>query len=473
MGRIDPGDVSRPGRVSIFSWAILFPLLIWRISNPESRAFVLLSGVIMSSLLGFGVTYFANFSSIAEQKIQSPTLRDSASAGLPSIGRAYIEEGQWNRIKRLNNLLTVRLTANETYLDLTSRNAHYFYLNRSPAMPVTAPYNLVPPSQQRRAVNKLTTLPPKFALLQAENIVHDGGGLALRNHYLYRFVVDNYVPRMERGFIVGYLKSGAKDENKTEISAEIKNFTDENWFNGFGRREPAVVLSDPVLSKMLKIGDQVRFASGEQRIIKKIWTDGSAIWLDGGLITPSNISSGAIIDVMVDAGVYQEYVASLFHRAFAVSDLKKIPVSWGRSERSLRTKMKAPMSLNGLSPITFHVSSFNGFYKIEGNDPQLTLNISGLGITGRNSGLLRFNFDCIEKTSEPRIQIFWWGDRRDAPFEASSVKFTPENGTLIVPLDASPWWTGLNQVKGLRFDLDNASACRAFSVNDITLYRRE
>ena len=48
-----------------------------------------------------------------------------------------------------------------------------------------------------------------------------------------------------------------------------------------------------------------------------------------------------------------------------------------------------------------------------------------------------------------------------------------ENGTLIVPLDASPWWLGLRQVKGLRFDLDNASACRAFSVENISLYRRE
>jgi hypothetical protein len=480
MGRIDPGGVSRPGLVSVFGWAILFPLLLWGISNTKNRALVVLPAVFMSALLGFGVTSFSGISSIAKQKVHSPPLRDSAKAGLPNVGRAYIEESQWNRINRLNDLLKLKLSANETYLDLTSRIAHYFYLNRSPAMPVTAPYNLVTPTQQRRAVDTLTASPPTLALLQAENIVgasfflvHDGGGLALRNQYLYQFVMDNYVPRMESGFIVGYLKSGVRGENKTEITAEVKNITDENWLNGFGRRDPALVLSDPVLATMLKIGDKVRLANGDLRVIQRVWADGSAIWLDGGLVTPPDISSGNIIDVIVYPSVYQEYIASLFHRAFAVSDFQKIPVSWGRSEKSLRTKMTTPVSLTGLSPATFHVSSFNGSYKIEGNDPQLTFDISDLGVVGRNTGLLKFDFNCVSNTSESRMQIFWWGDERDGPFEASSVRFTAENGTLIVPLDASPWWVGLRQVKGLRFDLDNASACRAFRVENISLYRRE
>ena len=473
MGRIDPGDVSRPGLVSIFGWGVLFPLLLWGISNAKTRAFVVLSAVFMSALLGLGVTSFSGLSSIAAQKVNSPPLRDSVVAGLPNVGIAYIEESQWNRINRLNKLLELRLAANETYLDLTSRNAHYFYLNRSPAMPVTAPYNLTPPTQQRRAVDALSVSPPKLALLQADNIVHDGGGLALRNPYLYRFVMDNYVPRMEGGFIVGYLKSEVRSATGIEIAAEIKNITDENWLYGLGRRDSAVVLSDPVLASMLRAGDKVRLANGEIRVIERVWAEGSAIWLDGGLVAPTDISSGNIIDLIVPPDVYQEYAASLFHRAFAVSDFQKIPVSWGRSEKSLRSKMTMPVSLTGLSPTTSHVSSFNGSYKIEGDDPQLSFDISAISVSGRNSGLLKFDFNCIEKTSESRVQIFWWGDERDGPFEASSVRFTAENGTLIVPLDASPWWLGLRQVKGLRFDLDNASACRAFSVENISLYRRE
>lgn len=473
MGRIDPGGISRPGLVSIFGWGVLFPLLLWGISNIKTRVFVLLSTVFMSALLGFGVTSFSGLSSIAAQKINSPPLRDSVMAGLPNIGFAYIEESQWDRINRLNKLLKLRLAVDETYLDLTSHNAHYFYLNRSPAMPITAPYNLASPTQQRRAVDALAASPPKLALLQAENIVHDGGGLALRNPYLYRFVMDHYVPRMESGFIVGYLKSEVKNTTDAEITAEIKNITDENWLYELGRHDSAVVLSDPVLATMLKIGDKVHLANGEIRVIEKVWADGSVIWLDGGGFTPPDILSGNIINVIVSPNIYQEYVASLFHRAFAVSDFQKIPISWGRSEKSLRAKMTMLVSLTGLSPATFHVSSFNGSYKIEGDDPQLIFDISTLGVSGRNSGLLKFDFNCIEKTSESRMQIFWWGDERDGPFEASSVRFTAKNGTLIVPLDASPWWVGLRQVKGLRFDLDNASACRAFSVENISLYQRE
>jgi hypothetical protein len=474
MGRIDPGGVSRPGLASIFAWAILFPLAMWGFSNNTiAKGFVLLTTVFMSALLGLGVTSFSGLPAIAAQKIYFDyQLKDFAMAGFPNIGRAYMEKNQWDRISRLKNILDLRLDADQTYLDLTSRNAHYFYLNRLPAMPVTAPYNLVSPSQQRRAVDALTASPPKLALFQADNITMDGGGLALRNPHLYRFVMDNYVPRMEAGFIVGYLKSEIKSATGVEITAEIKNITDENWLYGLGRRDSAVILSDPILASMLKAGDKIRLSNGEIRVVKKVWVEGSVIWLDGGLVTTTDISSGNIIDVIVSPSVYQEYAASLFHRAFAVSDFHKIPISWGRSEKSLQAKMTSPISLGALPLTTFHVSSHGSSYKIEGDDPFLIFDLSDLAITGRNSGLLKFDFNCIQKKSEPRLQIFWWGDERDGPFEASSVRFTAEDGALIVPLDASPWWTVLRKIKGLRFDIDNASTCQEFTIKNISLYQR-
>lgn len=473
MGRIDPGGLSRPGLVSIFSWAILFPLLMWGISNAKNRALVVLSTVFMSALLGYGVTSFSSISLIAEQKVHSPSLRESPAVGLPNVGGAYIEEGQWNRINKLNSLLKLRLTSDETYLDLTSRNAHYFYLNRSPAMPITAPYNLASSAQQRRAVDTLTASLPKFALLQAENIVHDGGGLALRNYHLYRFVMENYIPRMESGFIVGYLKAGMKDGNSTEITAEIKNLTDENWLHGFGRHNSAVVLSDPVLVSMLKVGDKILLANGDQRVIERVSTDVSAIWLDGRPIKSVAPLSENIINVIVSSNVYKEYIASLFHRAFSVFNYHKIPVSWGKSSKSLSAKMSMALSFDRVYPTMLHLSSLNGLYKIEGNNPQLIFNISDLGVSGGGGGLLKFDFKCIGGATQSGIQVFWWGDGRESPFEDSSVRFIAENGTLIVPLDASPWWTGLGQVKGLRFSFDDMSACRLFSLQNVFLYDRK
>lgn len=69
MGRIDPGSVSRPGLVSIFGWGVLFPLLLWGISNAKTRAFVVLSAVFMSALLGFGVTSFPAFRQLRRKKL--------------------------------------------------------------------------------------------------------------------------------------------------------------------------------------------------------------------------------------------------------------------------------------------------------------------------------------------------------------------------------------------------------------------
>jgi hypothetical protein len=474
MGRIDPGNVSRPGLVSIFSWAIIFPLLAWKFVSTKTHAFVVLVTVFMSSLLGFGVTSFSSLSSIASQKIYSPPLRDAAAAGLPNIGNAFIEESQWNRINRLNKLLELRLASNETYLDLTSRNAHYFYLNRLPAISVSAPYNLVSLTQQRRAVDVLLATLPKIALLQADNIVQDGGGLALRNPYLYQFVMDHYAPRMESGFIVGYKKpETTSPENENNIIVEVKNFTDSNWYHGFNRTEVAVILSDSSLVPMLKIGDQVSIANGEFRSIIRVWPEGSAIWMDGGIIKPTNTSSDNFINVIVSEHVRKEYEASLFHKSFAVSDFQKIPISWGRSEKTLISKMTSQIKISGILPSLIDIALVNDSYKVEGKDPYLLFDISSLGVSGRNAGLLKFEFSCVGNKTEPRMQIFWWGDERDGAFEASSVKFTAENGTLIVPLDSSPWWLGLSKVKGLRFDLDNPSACIAFNITNISLFQRD
>ncbi|WP_040056235.1 hypothetical protein [Candidatus Williamhamiltonella defendens] len=81
---------------------------------------------------------------------------------------------------------------------------------------------MAPSTQQRRVVDALAASPPKLPLLQTENIVHDGGGLELRNPYLYRFVMDHYVPRMESGFIVGYVKYEVRNATGAEITAEIR-----------------------------------------------------------------------------------------------------------------------------------------------------------------------------------------------------------------------------------------------------------
>ena len=220
------------------------------------------------------------------------------------------------------------------------------------------------------------------------------------------------------------------------------------------------------------LGGEVSFPNGDKRVIQEVWAENSVIWLDGSPFKHPSESSIASINLTVLASEYHEYTASLFHRSFSVSDLQKIPVSWGKSEGSLKSKMKEPVELLSALSAYNDISSLNDFYKVQGVDPQLTFDLAELDISGSKSGLLRFDFECIGQQSEPVIQVFWWGDSRSGPFEASSVRFTAENGTLIVPLDASPWWANLNQVKGIRIDLERFDNCEFFQINDLRLYAR-
>jgi hypothetical protein len=131
---------------------------------------------------------------------------------------ASIEARHWERLLNLRRLLSERLADGDTYLDLTSRNAHYFYMDRIPPVAVAASYNMVPIAQQRRAVAAMSPQPPKLALLEADNVVVDGGRLALRNPVLFRFVLDHYEPGLERGFIVGYGGHSGKGAPETKLA---------------------------------------------------------------------------------------------------------------------------------------------------------------------------------------------------------------------------------------------------------------
>lgn len=461
MGRVDPG-VSRPGLVAIYGWAVLIPIVIWPLTKPLNRVALILLIAGMSAALNFTSLSLSSLTSAVSSKIVTGPLRDGRSAGLANLGMATVQDEHWDRLLKLNALLTQELSPNETFLDLSSRQAQYFYLNRKPAMVVTAPYNMVPLPQQRRAVAALLSNPPRLALLE-------GGGLSLRNPLLYRFVVDNYIPTIEGGFTVGYRKQDAV----RAVRIFIKDLTDSNWERGVSRNGAAVILGDTTLLPMLTEGIQVLFGNGELRKITRVWMEGNAIYLDGASLDPSKVGAPHFIEVKVDPKIEAEYRIALFEKAFGIPDLAKIPVAWGRSEKSLHKRMRLIGKLGPVAPVTHDLILESGYYKITGNDPIMNFDISSLGASGRNAGLLRFDFSCLNKKTDPRIQVFWWGDVPGGPTEASSLKFTADNGALIVPMDAYPRWLTLENIRGIRIDLDNAVACEAIKVSNVALYQRK
>lgn len=473
LGRIDPASVSRPGILASYVWTILLPLIFWRFLAPKNKVLLMVVICFMGASIGFATLSFEQLSASLNRFVYSPPVKSGTASGLSNIGIAIVDDAHWERLTTLNNLLNNNLQEGDTYLDLTSRNAQYFYMNRIPPIPVTAPYNLVPISQQKTAVNFLRSKPPKIALFEGNNIRHDGSVLALRNPYLYQFVLDNYIPKYMDGFILGFRKEDFQHSSNVGITAKLKSITDENWEGGKHRYENAIVIDDPYLIKYVAVGDKFVW-NGDVLFVSRVWPEGLAIWFEQKLPYQSpDLSTDKILWVGSKTAM-TEYQRELLHSSFSQSDFKKIPISWGHSARSLESKMSKVSDLdsrlinsNDLLMIKPHV------YQVNGVNPFLVYDLSRVDFSGRDGGLIKFNFTCYDKTTDPMLQIFWWGDEAKSPSEPYSVKFTGSNGILIVPLEALPRWSLIKKMNGLKVNLINSSACSGLEIKDVALFKRK
>lgn len=129
------------------------------------------------------------------------------------------------------------------------------------------------------------------------------------------------------------------------------DFTDANWSHGVNRTVAALYVSDPGMLAALKVGDRIQINQGEVRRIREIRVAGQSIWLEGPALQVSDadpISHPRLIEPRPEA--IAEYQAALLQRAFASTDLKKIPVAWGRSQGSLGNKMTLINNLVDVKP---------------------------------------------------------------------------------------------------------------------------
>lgn len=472
MGRIDPGGVSRPGLSAIFGFAFLMPVIAWKFRERYSGSFIILLLACLSSALGFWRISVTHIPSITAQSIRIPELKSGPDSGLDNIGNAYVQANHWSRLIRLKTILDKNLDSGEPYLDLTSRNAQYFYLDRRPILPVSAPYNMAPLSQQKKAVDILSERLPKVAVLAADNIVFDGGGLSLRNPYLYRFVVDNYTPYFENGFIIGRSKKSNRDAHPLAVEATIKDLTNADWIHGVHRIEAALAISSPMLVAHTEVGDQVDLGNNDIRKVTRTFDKGNVIWLDGPAPIITNSNDLKNVRVFLGAPRLDLYHASIFQMAFSMQEIQKIPVSWGRSEASLLKKMTSMAELNDLTPTLHHLAEGKGFYKVTGSDPFLTYDLSSFHISGRNAGLLRFEFNCFRMRSAVKIRVSWNGNNENKVNNFSSLLFTAENGVLIVPLDSYPLWLARKEIGKINIKLEDSKSCSSFDLKNMKLMQR-
>ncbi len=477
MGRIDPSALSRAGIFSNFAWAAIVPLLLFPLLDGKGRALLVLVVAGACSAIGLVGISRSSLDAAARPTLVLPAAPvDGAAAGMPNVGRAIVDSAYWDRLRSLKRTIDEVLPPGETYLDLTNRNAQHFYLGRPPAMAVSAPFNMTPVAQQRREVEALRRNPPRIALIEAENAIHDGGGLALRTPLVYRFVMDSYEPEWRNGFVIGRLRTTLPPKGASAPVAEfrlpIRDYTDVNWNRGVSRTDAAVVVDDATLLARVSAGDSVKLPGGEWRIVKRVWPEGSALWLEGAVFGGQEFLRERSLTISVGEAAAREHALALWDKAFRVADLRRIPSAWGRSWHSLESRVgkrtfldHAPRTLAGLS-------LREGALQVSGPDPWLSLDIGNLRLSGRDAGLLGFEFTCTGRKAQPRLQVFWWGAGDAGPREAASAKFLADDGLLIVPLDAYPRWLTLHRLGGLRIDLDTPGACSGMVIGNIWLAQR-
>lgn len=468
MGRIDPNHMSRPGILANFAWAVLLPLLLTPLILARGRAVLAVCIAFVCAAIGLANINKDGFYSVLK-KDQIETLWSGSEHGMANIGNGLVQPQHVERLGRINNFLTSHLTPRETYLDLTGHNADYMYFDRAPAMSTSAPYNLANIQEQLRIVKILSKSMPRVALIEADNINHDGVGIALRAHVLYRFLINNYEAELHDGYVYGLAKTAGFP--RVGIVFSIKQFTDSSWENGISRAGNAVVIRDTLAVHFLRVGDAILLPDNKPRKITRVWPDGNAIWFDGIRFVPSALDSHREIQVVLEERRRQELSAQLLDHVFAVADLRKVPVAWGQSASSLSAVMQHIADLNFSHAGLHDLAPEGNFFRVMGSDPYLWLDLAQQNLPGQSAGLLKFDLVC-EGDTNPQIRIFWWGDNMQGADLSKSLIFTADNGTLIIPLDAYPGWFGMKQVKGLRIDLETAGACQKISVKHASLNQR-
>ncbi len=168
-----------------------------------------------------------------------------------------------------------------------------------------------------------------------------------------------------------------------------------------------------------------------------------------------------------------EYRKSLLDCVFRMAFIEELPVSWGRSLKTLRAKMRLVKSIQPGSPRFLHSvrDDGEGNYSVVGPDPYILLDISDWKLNGSDAGMLSFNFTCKGRSSKPQLEIYW-GSKATGLGESTVVRFVAENGPLLVPLDAAPRWLQAKEINRLRFDIADPAPCKTFAITNIQLWQR-
>ena len=199
-GRIDLGYMSRPGLASVWAVAFMVPILSVLLLRGTRQLTALV--VTTLAVTSFGpefnnvATFDAGWSFPLTSHSQSPpaAMTDGPALGMQNLGVVVADEAHVKRLVTIKRQLDMLIEPTETYVDVTNRNAQYFYFDRPPPFEVSAFYNLITSEQQLRAVLAAERRQIPVALTGADNLLMDGLPASIRAPLLYRYLLLNFVP---------------------------------------------------------------------------------------------------------------------------------------------------------------------------------------------------------------------------------------------------------------------------------------
>jgi hypothetical protein len=118
------------------------------------------------------------------------------------------------------------------------------------------------------------------------------------------------------------------------------------------------------------------------------------------------------------------------------------------------------------------IATHDGSYDVSGADPSIEYTTGGL--SGRNAGLLAFDFRCLQPTKPgfwPAIIISWTATEGTSN-QNNTLRFSTRDGRQVVPMDAFPRWLLAENISEFKIGIADGT-CGRFTISDVTLMQRK
>jgi hypothetical protein len=228
MGRIDPGNLSRSGAVSMLTWGFVMPVIVLSLRKNLNQVLVLMVPAGIAFQVALSYTPPVELITKAVSAVHVPVgteYIEGEKVGLPRMGDGFVPSDRYEEIRRFNSALREFIGEDDRYLDLTNRSFLYYLTDSRVPVPYSADYVAANARMQKRQIEKLIQDPPKLVFI-APGIRHDGGNASLRSYRIYKWLLaQNYKFVHYNGFSFLLREDIARDKERLLQSAIVSAFT--------------------------------------------------------------------------------------------------------------------------------------------------------------------------------------------------------------------------------------------------------